>query len=192
MAAGVKSIRILVQIDWPLDPTIRLWDGAGPFVDSDLNVWKGSTLPSGLDEIEQAINGEAYTLNMTLMGVSSEIADAAYLHNDNDRIIGAVVQIMIQPCDVKDQPVGDREVMFTGRIDNVLIDDQVNNKRPTSSITVEVTNRFQMRRLVNGSVLSDADQRARSLAVNPSEPPDRFCERIPGLVDKTINWPRWN
>ncbi len=82
--------------------------------------------------------------------------------------------------------------MFTGRIDNVLIDDEVNAERPRSAVTIEVTNRFQMRRLVNGSVLSDADQRARSLAVNPGEPPDRFCERIPGLVDKTINWPRWN
>jgi hypothetical protein len=58
-------------------------------------------------------------------------------------------------------------------------------------MTVEVTNRFTLRRLKSGAVLSDADQRARAAAVNPEEEPDRFCERVPLLQDKTITWPRW-
>ena len=186
------SIRILVQFDWPTGATSRLWDGAGQFVDADGEVWRGCSVGEDLDTIEMAINGEAYTLNMSLMGVGSDHADAVWLAYTNDEIIGATTRIMIQPCDANDQALGDREVMFTGRIDNILFDDAVSGDRPRSTITVEVTNRFQMRRLMNGAVLSDADQRARSAAVNPDAPPDRFAERVPLLEDKTIVWPRWN
>lgn len=188
---ATKSIRILVQIDWPTEDVSRLWDGAGPFVDDDGEKWKGCTLNDDLDAIEQAINGEAYTLNLSLMGVGAADADAAWLSYTNDEIIGGIVRIMIQPCDQNDQPEGDREVMFTGRIDNIIFDDSVDGERARSMITVEVTNRFTLRRLTNGGVLSDADQRARSAAVNPSEDPDRFAERVPLLEDKTIVWPRY-
>lgn len=186
-----KSIRILVQFDWPTAAVSRLWDGSGPFVDSDGNVWKGCSLTDGIEDIEQAINGEASALNMTLMGVGAEGSDMVWLSYTNDQIVGAVVRIMIQPCDAYDQPVGAREVMFTGRIDNIIFDDSVSGDRPVSAITAEVTNRFTLRRLENGGVLSDTDQRARSAAVNPDEEPDRFAERVPLLEDKTIAWPRW-
>lgn len=187
-----KSIRILVQFEWPTGTTSRLWDGAGLFVDSSGELWRGCSLGDDLDTIETAINGEAYTLSMSLMGVGADHADAVWLSYTRDQIIGAIVRIMIQPCDENDQPIGGRDVMFTGRIDNIIFDDAVAGDRPRSTITVEITNRFQLRRLSNGGVLSDADQRARSAAVNPDSPPDRFAERVPLLEDKTIVWPRWN
>lgn len=186
-----KSIRIMIQIDWPSSAIDRLWDGAGPFVDSDGEVWHGCSLPDDLDEIEQVINGEAYVLNLSLMNVAAEDAALHWLSYTESQIVGGVVKIMIQPCDAEDQPLGAREVMFTGRVDNVIFEDLVVNGRPVSTITAEVANRFNMRRLKHGGVLSDADQRARSAAVNPGEDPDRFCERIPLLQDKTINWPRF-
>lgn len=186
------SIRILVQIDYPSGEIDRLWDGAGPVIDSEGEVWRGCSLTDGLQDLEQAINGEAYTLNMSLMGVGAENAAAIWMSYTNDEIVGGVVRIMIQPCDASDQPVGDREVLFTGRIDNILFDDAVARDGLRSDITVEVTNRFSFRRLKNGGVLSDADQRARSAAVNPEADPDRFAERVPGLADKTVVWPRWN
>lgn len=186
------SIRILVQVNWPAGTISRLWDGTGPFVDSDGEVWTSCALAEGLDDIEMAINGEASTLNMSLMGVPEHRASATWVSYTNDQIVGGVVKIMIQPCDKGDQPIGDREVVFTGRIDNIVFDDAVVGERPRSTITVEVTNRFTLRRVTNGGVLSDADQRARSAAVNPDAPPDRFAERVPLLQDKTIVWPRWN
>ncbi len=191
--AGTRasSIRILVQFDWPTEAVSRLWDGSGPFVDLDGNVWKGCTLADGIDDIEMAINGEAAALNVALMGVGAADADAVWLSYTDEEIVGAVVRIMIQPCDAQDQPVGDREVMFTGRIDNIIFDDAVTGDRPVSAITAEVTNRFTLRRLENGGVLSDTDQRARSAALNPEEEPDRFAERVPLLEDKTIAWPKW-
>lgn len=188
---SVASLRILVQVDWPTGAVSRLWDGAGVFVDVDGNMWKGCSLTEGLDAVEQAINGEASTLNLSLTGVASAAADEAWLSNDRGEIIDGVVRIMIQPCDGADQPVGAREVMFTGRIDNIIIDDTVTEDRQSSNVTVEVTNRFTLRRLTNGGVLSDTDQRARSASVNPDAPPDLFAERVPLLEDKTIAWPKW-
>lgn len=190
--SATRSIRILVQFDWPTDEITRLWDGAGPLIDGDLNVWHGCSLGDDLDGIEQAINGEAHTLNMTLTNVAAAESNLAWLAYTNEQIVGATVRIMIQPCDADDQPIGDREVQFTGRIDNVVFDDAVADEQPRSAITVEVVNRFTMRRLKSGSVLSDADQQARSAALNPGEDPDRLCERVPLLQDKTITWPRWN
>lgn len=187
-----RSLRILIEATWPNDVVTRLWDGSGPYVDAEMNVWRGSSLVTGLDAIEAAINGEAYTLNMSLTGVQSEIADNAWLSYEHDELIGGIVKIMFQPCDDDDQPVGDPQVRFTGTVDNLVIDDTVAGDRPESSVTFEVTNRFTLRRLTHGAVLSDADQRARSAAVNPEAEPDRFCERVPLLEDKTIVWPRWN
>ena len=186
-----KSLRILTRFEWPNDAVTRLWDGAGPFVDTLGDVWTGCALNEGLDEIEQAINGEALTLSMSLTAVGQQASDLAWLSMTTDEIVGASVRILIQPCDESDQPIGEPEVMFTGRIDNVIYDDAVDDSRQRTTMTVEVVNRFTLRRMKSGAVLSGADQRARSAAVNPEEEPDRFCERVPLLQDKTITWPRW-
>lgn len=192
----VRSQRILVRFDWPDETVTRLVHGPGPLADLDGNIWHGCSLGEDLDLIEQALNGEAYTLNMTLANISPAQADLAWLSHTNDQILGAGVRLMIQRCDASDQPVGSPDIMFTGRIDNIVSDDVVEGEgddaRTRSTITVEVTNRFTLRRRVDGSVLSDADQKSRSLLANPGENPDRFCDRVPLMLDKTITWPRWN
>lgn len=188
----VLSLRVLVQFDWMNETVTRLVDGSGPVADADGNIWFGCSLGEDLDAIEMALNGEAYTLNMTLANLSSDNADLAWLDYTNDEILGAGVRLLIQPCDASDQPVGSPEVYFTGRVDNIIFDDIVDGERPRSMITVEVTNRFTLRRRVDGSVLSDADQKARSALMNPEAEPDKFCERVPLMFDKTITWPRWN
>lgn len=188
----VNSLLILVQFDWTNDTVTRLVDDDDLLTDLDGNVWHGCSLGEDLNAIEMALNGEAYTLNMTLANLESEQADLAWLSYTNDIILGSGVRLMIQPCDASHQPVGSPEVMFTGRIDNIVFDDVVADERPRSTITVEVTNRFTMRRRMDGSVLSDADQKARSLKVNPSEDPDKFCERVWMFLDKATSWPRWN
>jgi hypothetical protein len=186
-----KSIRILVQFDWPNDTVTRLWDGSGPLADLDGNVWKGLSLLEGLDGIEHAINGEAYTLSMALSGVSSALADVAWQDYQDGNVIDGRVRLLIQPCDKYDQPQGSPEVRFTGIVDNIKFDEFVQDKQPHSTITVDCRNRFTLRRLTNGAALSDTDQRARSAILNPSAPPDRFCEFVPKMRDKTLVWPRY-
>lgn len=188
---ATKSLRILVRFNWPTGAVSRLWDGSGPFVDGDGQTWVGCALGDALDELEQAINGEAAMLQMTLTGVGEAAGDLVWLSYSNDQIIDGVVQILIQPCDEQDQPIGDSEVVFTGRVDNKVFDDQVEGQRLRSTMTLEIVNRFTLRRVKSDRVLSDADQRARSAAVNPTADPDRFCERVPLIEDKTITWPRF-
>lgn len=188
-----SSLRILVQIDWTAGDvaTSRLWDGGGPWVDADGNLWIGAGALGSLDEIEQAINGEAAELNLILSAVARNEADLAWLSYTNDEIIGSTVQILMQACDENDQPVGDPEIRFTGAIDDITFRDAVSGDRPASTIEVPVVNLFTVRRIRSGAVLSDADQRARSAILNPGADPDLFCERVPLLQDKTVTWPRW-
>jgi hypothetical protein len=188
---AIKSIRILCLLAFP-SKTIRLWDGAGPYMDAACDIWAGMVLNEGLDQIESAMNGEAATLMLALSGVDQEVADLAYDDLESGEVIGTKVQIMIQPCDEWDQPVGDVEVRFTGKIDNMLIDDVVQGDNIVSQVTVECTNRFNLRTLASGSVLSDVDRRAVSAIINPGAPPDRIAERVPGLSDKTVVWPRFS
>lgn len=185
---STKSIRILVLMEFP-SQTMRFWDGAGPFLDQDGEVWRGVSLKEGLDQIESAMNGEAATLELTLDGVEQAISDLAYEELEAGDVIGSKVQLLIQDCDEWDQPVGAPEVRFTGTIDNMPSDDSVVGDTVMSRITAEITNRFDLRTMTSGAVLSDVDQRARAKILNPSAPLDRFCERIAGLADKAIRWP---
>lgn len=188
---AIKSIRILCVMEFP-SKTIRLWDGAGPMLGTDGEIYVGASLNEGLDQIESAMNGEAATLQLSLSGVDQTISELAYEDLDAGNVIGAKVQLLIQPCDEWDQPIGDAEVKFTGFVDNMPSDDAVNGDQVISTIVLEVRNRFDLRTLTSGSVLSDVDQRARAKILNPSAPDDRFAERIAGLADKAIVWPRFS
>lgn len=187
---AIKSLRVLCLLEFPTK-TIRLYDGSGPFLDVDGNVWVGAVLNEGLDQIESALNGEAATLMLSLSGVDQNMSDLAYEDLAAGNVIGAKVQLLIQPCDEWDQPEGSPEVKFTGFVDNMPSDDVVAGDQVISTIVLEVRNRFDLRTLASGAVLSDVDHRARSAILNPSAPSDRAAERIPGLADKTIVWPRF-
>lgn len=187
----VASIRILCRLDFP-SKTVRLYDGSGPYLDQDGHVWQGMVLRDGLDVVESALNGEAYTLALGVSGVSTDIANIAYEEMDAGDVIGATIQLMIQDCDELDQPVGSPEVRFTGLIDNILFDEGVDGDNPVATVTIECINRFSLRNISAGSVLSDIDQKARSAVLNPGANPDRFAERIPLMADKTVVWPRFS
>lgn len=192
--AECRSLRILVQIDWAAGdtPVTRLWDGGGPWVDADGNVWLGAGSFGNLDEIGMAINGEAAEINLTLSGIGAAESGFAWLAYANEQIIGSSVAILIQSCNANDQPIGLPETRFSGAIDDITFSDKVADSRPTSTISVPVVNKFTVRRLSSGAVLSDADQKARSAILNPGADPDMLCERVPLLADRTRTWPRWN
>lgn len=190
---AIRSLRIFFRFDWPDGRITRLWDGAGPFIGADLSVWKGAALITGsLDAVEQAVNGDASSLSMTLSGVSAETGDALWDYYQSGGFIGATLQIQIQACGDDDQPIGAPRVVYSGRLDNVVFDETVADDRPTANVTVDVTNKFSLRKLSNGASLSDADQRARSAVLNPGANPDRFAERTPLMFNKTVVWPRYS
>lgn len=188
----VKSIKILCLLEFPTG-AVRLWDGSGPYLDSDGNIWRCCVLSNdALDTIETAINGEAWTLSLSLSGVDTTIADLAWEDTESGNVIDSKIQILIQDCDADDQPSGNADVKFTGYIDDIEWNDYTENKMRKADVLIQVRNRFTLRTQTSGAVLSDVDQQARSLVLNPTANPDKFCERTPGLAEKTIRWPAWD
>lgn len=188
----IEEVRILCRMEFP-STTVRFWDGSGPFLDEDGFLWRQANLvEGGLDAIEMAINGEAFTLTLGISGLDRLSVDLAWEDYQNGDIIGAKVQIMTLDCDRWGQAIGAPDVRFTGRIDDLTFETVTDSSQVTSSIRVDVVNRFTLRTLTNGAVYSDIDQKARSAVLNPSAPPDRYCERIPLMIDKTIKWPNWS
>lgn len=186
----LKSLRILAQVDLP-SKTLRWYDGSGgPFVDDAGNIYRSCILTEdALSNIEMAINAEAFTLSLTISGIDVVTSNAIWSDYQAGTIAGSRFRILIQKCDEFDQPIGVPAVKFTGRIDNLIFGDTVDGEQIRSTITIEITNRFTLRKQTNGAVLSDVDQKARSAILNPSAPPDRIAERIILLRDKKIRWP---
>lgn len=188
----MSSLRILAEITFP-SVTMRLWDGSGGvFVDADGYFYRPVVLmDDALSSIEASINAEAFSLGLVLSGIDEQTAKATWDDFLNGTIIGSKVRIMIQRCDEFDQPVGTPKVRFTGTVADLDFIDQATDRGISSTIKVEIANRFTLRTVTNGGVLSDVDQRQRGRRKNPSLPDDRFCERVPLMRDKTTRWPHF-
>lgn len=189
---AIKSLRILCDVDIP-DDTIRIWDGSGgSFIDIEGNVYRPAQFTEdALQSIEAAINGEAFTLSLSLISISQSAADSIWDYDEGTSVQGSPVVIKLQILDEDEQPDGDAIVVFTGEIDNLDVVDESTAEGIRSMVNLEVTNRFTLRTVTNGAVLSDVDQRARSAVLNPSAADDEFCKRVPLMRDQTIKWPNW-
>lgn len=188
----MASLRVLCQVDLP-SGTLRFWDGSGgPFVGDDGEIYRACVLTDdALAQIEAAINAEAFTLSLVLSGVDVETSNSIWEDYRDGNIVGSKFRILLQKCDDFEQPTGAPIIKFTGTVSNLNFIDQASGSSISSTIQVDVANRFTLRNVTNGGVLSDVDQRARARILNPSAPDDKFCERIPGLKDRTIRWPKW-
>lgn len=188
----VKSIRVLGQVDLP-SGTLRFWDGSsGPFVDGDGNMWRSCVLTEdALDQIEMAINAEASSIALVISGIDVAASNQIWEDYQAGTIKGSRFRILLQDCDEREQPVGDPQVKATFKIDNLIFNERTTKKEILATITVEMTNRFTLRTLTNGSVLSDVNQKERSKRLNPGSLADRFAERVILMLSKTVRWPNW-
>lgn len=189
---AIKSLRILCDITLPQE-TIRVWDGSGgPFIDVSGNRYKAAQFTEdALQSIEAAINGEAYTLALSLVSVTQSAADSIWDYDETTSVQGSPFVLKLQFMDDVEQPNGAPIVVFSGEIDNLDVADESSEDGIKSVVNVEVTNRFTLRTVTNGAVLSDVDQRARSKVLNPTAADDQFCQRVPLMRDQTIKWPNW-
>ena len=193
---GKKALRILVDIHFPAE-TVRLWDGSGgPFVDGDGNIYRAAQFTEeALQSIQAAMNAEASTLTVSLSNIDGATGAAMWEEDEESSVIGSKVVIKIQYLDARSQPVGDPDVKFTGKIDNLSFQDQATDTGITSVITADISNRFTLLARSSGVVLFDVDQKERSKRLNPAASLlgklDRFCERVPLMRDKTVKWPNW-
>jgi hypothetical protein len=188
---AIKSLRIMCRMDFP-SGTFRLWEGAGPFLDANGDLWAGCSLTKGLDRIEAALNGDPSPLTFALSGTDRRIAELAIEDRRKGEVKGTKTQLLIQACDQYDQPVEEPEVKYTGTIDDLIVQTDTTPAGVISTVIIELVGRTVLRRMMSGQVLSDANQRVRSAAMNPGAPPDRFGERTSGLGDKNRVWPRYS
>ena len=192
----MRSLRILVEIMLP-DTTVRMWDGSGgAFIDDDGNIYRAAQFTEdALQNIEAAINGEAFTLTLSLINLDTSAGDQIWEYDEANSIVGSPVIIKLQELDDYEKIVGEPEVKFTGTIGNMKVADQADNEESRSVVTVDIVNAFTLRVVTNGQVLSDVDQKERSKRLNPAAwlagQIDRFAERVSGLREKTIRWPNW-
>lgn len=192
----MASLKILVDITLP-DTLLRVWDGSGgAFVDDDGNIYRAAQFTEdALQNIEAAINGEAFTLTLALINIDTSTGDQIWDYDELNSVVGSPVVIKLQELDDLEQIVGEPEVKFTGTIDNMKVADQADEEESRSVVMIDIVNAFTLRTVINGQVLSDVDQKERSKRVNPSAwlagQFDRFCERVPSLREKTIRWPNW-
>jgi hypothetical protein len=188
----IKSLRILCDAELP-EETIRVWDGSGGrFVDGEGNIYRPAQFTEdALQSIEAAINGEAFTLALSLISISQSAADSIWDYDETSSVQGSPFVVKLQILDEDEQPDGDPIVVFTGEIDNLDVVDESSADGIRSMVNIEITNRFTLRTVTNGAVLSDVDQRARSAILNPSAADDEFCKRVPLMRDMTIKWPNW-
>ncbi len=191
-----RSVMILVRMMLPGE-TVRLWFGSGPHIDQDDVLWLGAgELPrDALSGIQYAFAGEASVIDLGLSAVSPQVSDMAYEETQEKDVIGSKVQILLQSCNEWFEPLGSPpKVKFTGEIidiifDEVAVDDPV-EPHIRYRVILKIGNAFHARRSRRNSVLSDADQQARSRQLNPSLSPDLFCKQITLMGEKTITWPR--
>ncbi|RAS16113.1 hypothetical protein [Ensifer adhaerens] len=190
---AIKSLRILCDVMLPGEDPIRVWDGSGgTFVDGDGNFYRPAQFTEdALQSIEAAINGEAFTLALSLISISQSVADSIWDYDETTSVQGSPFVVKLQILDEFEQPDGEPIVVFTGEIDNLDVADESTEDGIKSIVNLEVTNRFTLRTVTNGAVLSDVDQRARSSLLNPSAADDEFCKRVPLMRDATIKWPNW-
>ncbi|MEQ1956019.1 hypothetical protein [Mesorhizobium sp. CN2-181] len=188
---AIRSIKILFVFYFP-SKTVRLWEGSGPYLDLDGEVWIGVSLAEGgADIVEAAINGEESRITVGVSGVAKALADIAWREVEAGDVVGSEMQILIQDCNEYDDPVGNPEVRWTGTVDNPIFDDTASEQGIRSLVALECVNAFDMRGINAEDVISDTAQKARSAILNPGANPDRVCERMPKLNDKTIQWPRF-
>ncbi|WP_063305340.1 hypothetical protein [Pseudovibrio sp. W64] len=191
-----RNVMILVALRFPTG-TARMWFGSHTILDKDGHPWRpaGELPASALTTIQYAFSGEATTMNLSLSAVSQEVADLAYEETQESDVIGSKVQVLLQHCDDDFQPLSSGPVVkFTGEVIDLKFRKRAVNDPDKPQILHDVTlvvgNAFHARKSRRNAVLSDADQRAYSLKVNPDLPPDLSCERITLMSEQTITWPR--
>ncbi|PII38693.1 hypothetical protein T190_17080 [Sinorhizobium meliloti CCBAU 01290] len=136
----IKSLRILCDVELP-EETIRVWDGSGgTFVDGDGNFYRPAQFTEdALQSIEAAINGEAFTLALSLISVSQSAADDIWDYDETASVQGSPFIVKLQILDEYEQPDGEPIVVFTGEIDNLDVVDESTAEGIRSMVNIEVT-----------------------------------------------------
>ena len=87
----LASLRVLCEVNLP-SKTLRWYDGqGGPFIAQDGEIYRSCVLTDdALDQIELAINAEAFTLSLVVSGIDGVTSNAIWADYQAGTIKGLV------------------------------------------------------------------------------------------------------
>jgi hypothetical protein len=142
----------------------------------------GNPLQS-VDGLEQAINGTAPQLNLTLSGVDATVLQAARHDADADEIEGRDLTVQIGFYDATQPGLVPLDDLMTLGIWFMQKPSFAATGATLRTITLPCETLFTQRSRAPFGLLTDRDQQRRF-------PGDKGCEFPPKLVDRDVAWPR--
>lgn len=173
-----SSTMCLWEGDGPLTREGRLWYGLGQRQDIT-----GNPLQS-IEGLEQAINGTAAELSMTLSGVDKQVITAARADSDSGEVEGQRLDIYIGFF-LDDQavyPVGNLKTIGSWEMGRPSF---IADGPLTRTIKITAENLFASRSRAPFAMLTDRDQERRY-------PGDKGLEFVPTMTDRTVTWPTFS
>lgn len=180
---------LFVLFDFLTTP-IRVWEGDGP-LERESQTWEGmghrqdgfGNPLQAVDGLEQAINGSAQQLTLTLSGVDPRVVSMAQEDVASGEIEGRKLTVWIGFCRVDIRglaPLDSLVKLGTWIMQRPGFNGQGTTQR---SITLQCETLFAQRSRAPNGMLTDRDQQRRY-------PGDIALVGIPKMVDRSRPWPR--
>jgi hypothetical protein len=174
-----------------LSAPVRVWEGDGP-IDREGHTWlgmgqrqDGSGSPlQGIDGLEQAVNGSAPQMTMTLSGVDATIVDLVNTDVSAGEVEGREVTIFMGFYDATVAGLVPLDSLVTIGVWYMQRPTFTTSGPATRTITLPCETIFSQRSRAPFGMLTDRDQQKRY-------PGDKALEFIPKMVDRTETWPEF-
>lgn len=184
------------------DPLVRLWLGVGK-IRPGINAldlvegveYRGFGELLDLPAFQQLCDGSAERVSFSVSGVPTSVFAeiAPLLSEQQEAIAGRTISVGYALLDYDWQPLGAIRWSWDGTADFLravrpVVDDAAAPEVWT--VTLSAGSAMTGRRRPGRAYWTQQDQGPRSLALNPGDPVDRFCERTP-LYSKDVRktWP---
>jgi len=190
-AAGQHVIAALFVTFAFKSETLRVWEGDGP-IDRGGFTWRGMGSRTdgmgnplqAIDGLEQAVNGTAPQLTLTLSGVDATVVQAARKDADADEIEGRDLTIEIGFFDATSPNLVPLDGLMQLGVWTMQKPSFTATGPTLRTITLPCETLFAQRSRAPFGMLTDRDQQRRF-------PGDKALEFVPTMVDRTATWPRF-
>ena len=179
--AGLKVRRsLLVKFDFVSGP-VRLWNGVRTLKTADGQEWRGMHGLGSVQGLQQAINGAAPELRLTISGVDKDFAGKAKAEASEyiNRAVTVYAQFFTEDWALLDAPFA----VAWARMRGIVARKEATDQGILRAVTVTAETPFgETKRRPRASYVVDRDQQMRW-------PNDRANERTPGFESKLVTFP---
>jgi hypothetical protein len=155
---------------------------AADAIDTTGGIYRALPMPTGLQELSQAINGTFQGVEFALsgVGITSDFLQLATI--DRDLVNGAAIHVGLMDLDDRQQPIGGVDWLFEAQAGWPKVQRSGSGARAIRTMSLPATAAFKDRHLAPIAYLTPQGQRSRS-------PTDAFCDNTPAYsAISTITW----